>query len=149
MMKLALASLLVLTATASAGDSSWLLCKGVGELGKKGDVDKMYFAASLVEHRDGAEGRALEVALMKGTNVSSGSYKGDGDSVYSKQTLKVTQDNGKRIFFTGTGELPMSMKTFTLDGKLDSSFGADAKPSLVPFHAKLSCELLDDLAIGH
>lgn len=41
------------------------------------------------------------------------------------------------------------MTAFTLAGKLDITFGADPKARPARLDAKLACEPLDDLAIGH
>ena len=127
-------------AVAYAGDSTWLWCKGTATRGGT----KMFFAASLLEHRaaDG-ENRDLDVMLVYGANSASATIaRFDVDKPAKLATP------GK-VNFSGTAKLDGKMKTFTLDGKLDESFGAAAKPNMVAFSAKLTCETLDDLAIGH
>lgn len=51
--------------------------------------------------------------------------------------------------FTGTAMLSADFKTFTVKGTIDFTFGDDPKAKQVSFEAKLSCEQLDDQAIGH
>lgn len=54
-----------------------------------------------------------------------------------------------RIVFTGTGELATGHGAVTLAGTLDLDLGQRRKPTPVPVTATLTCEALDDLAIGH
>jgi hypothetical protein len=136
---------------AHAGDSTWLICKGISERGKP--VEKSHVVVSLLERR-GADGgsRDLSVTLIKGVHVNTGEIVGktlkDGDVTGKVAPLKLASAKGKPVF-TGTGELAKGMKTFTLKGSIDFAFGLDAKPTMEPFTAKLTCEVLDDLAIGH
>jgi hypothetical protein len=131
---------------AHAGDASWLLCKGVAEH----DGAKMYVAASLVEHRaaDG-ENRDLAVTLLKGANSASGNLLGKkvGDFAGKSTPLALT-GHGKTVW-KGKVVLANDFTTFAMDGSFDISFGTDRKAKLAPFTAKLTCETLDDLAIGH
>lgn len=53
------------------------------------------------------------------------------------------------VTFSGTAELATDLATFALNGTIDFTFGRDARAARVPFTAKLTCETLDDLAIGH
>ena len=45
--------------------------------------------------------------------------------------------------------LGAGMTSLDLEGTIDPAFGVDPKAKRVPFTAKLTCETLDDLAIGH
>jgi hypothetical protein len=142
---------LLLPATASAGDSTWLLCKGIGEHGAK-DVTKTHIVASLHEHR-GTGGRDLSVTLIYGVHLNRGDILGkslgkDADVIGKSAPLKLTSVASKgKVVFNGTGELAKDMKTFTLKGSLDGTYAQDPKPTMEPFAAKLACEVLDDLAI--
>ncbi|MBX3162825.1 MAG: hypothetical protein KF773_43085 [Deltaproteobacteria bacterium] len=143
--------------SAHAGDSTWLVCKGIAERGKKGDVTKSHIVASLHEHR-GADrsSRDLNVTLIYGVHVSRGDILG---STVDKKTgdvlgkavpvkLSATPAGGKPVeVFAGTADVAKDLKTFTLKGDIDFAFGLDPKPVRVPFAAKMTCELLDDLAI--
>lgn len=129
-----------------AGDATWLSCKGIATYGDKAPRSRMYLVASLVEHRaaDG-ESRDLDVTLIKGGHVSLGTIHGD-----QRGTLEVRNVTDKHpVTFTGTAQLTEDMKTFTLTGKLDLSFGYAPKEKPARLDAKLTCEALDDLAIGH
>lgn len=139
MRHLVVALCLCAPAVAHAGDSTWLWCKGIATRG----ATKTYFAASLLEHRanDGAT-RDLEVMLVYGANTASTTVaKYDIDKVSKLSTAAPVK-------FTGTLKLDPKMQTLTLTGKIDESFGGP-KPNLVAFSAKLTCDTLDDLAIGH
>ncbi len=139
MRSLVLVLCLCVPAVANAGDSSWLWCKGIATRG----ATKTFFAASLLEHRasDGAS-RDLEVMLVYGAKAATTTL-----SKYDAGKPAKLATKGP-VQFTGTAKLDEKMQTFTLDGKLDDTFGT-AKPNMVAFSAKLTCETLDDLAIGH
>lgn len=130
MWKLVALSLLI-ASSAEAHDSLWLLCKGDIGTGQ----DKITIVASLFEHREGADKRAVGVTLMFGDNVGRGELAGWSGP------LKVTHVEGKKAFFAGTGELNSTFDAFTLKGSLDSSFGDDAKKKLT---MKLACETIRD-----
>jgi hypothetical protein len=134
-------------ATASAGDSTWLLCKGVVTAG---GGDKQYVAASLLEHRaaDGSH-RDLDITFMKGAHVFTATLRGKaGDFEAGKVKLKIKQK--KRAIFDGTAQLTMASgaTTFDLDGKLDTAWG-QGKATNDAITGSLTCDELDDLAIGH
>ena len=134
-----------LSTVSYAGDATWLSCKGIATYGDK-PRSRMYLVASLVEHR-GADGasRDLDVTLIKGGHVSLGTIHGD-----QRGPLEVRNVTDKHpVTFTGTAQLTEDMKTFTLTGKLDITFGNDPKEKPARLDAKLTCETLDDLAIGH
>jgi hypothetical protein len=144
--KLVALAITILPTVAYAGDSTWLSCKGIATYGDKAPRSKMYLVASLLEHR-GADGasRDLDVTLLKGSNVSVGTIRGDQSGA-----LEVRNVVDKHpVTFTGTARLAEDMKTFTLAGKLDITFGSDPKAKPARLDAKLTCETLDDLAIGH
>ena len=136
--RLVLPLLIALPGVAHAGDSSWLVCKGIAT---RADY-KTYFVANVLEHRAGVDQRALSVTLVYGDHLARGEIT-DGSS------LRASEIASKRVVFAGTGKLSDDFKTFTLDGKLDGNFGALATPRMERFHAALACEQLDDLAIGH
>lgn len=143
-------SILATATPALASDSTWLLCKGTGVHGVKGDETKTNIVASLHEHR-AAGGRDLAVTLIYGVHVSTGDEQGktlgkDEDVVGKVAALKLATAK-KRTVFTGTGELATDMKTYTLKGKIDFTFGDDPKEPQVPFTAKLTCEQLDDASL--
>lgn len=137
-----------------AGDAAWLWCKGTADRGIKPNVVTTYFAASLLEHRAGrSDGglstRELSVTLVYGDHVGRGVIR-EADVDHVAGPLEVRNIEGKHaITFTGTGDLAFDLTTFTLKGKIDFSFGFDAKPTREPFVATMSCQQLDDLAIGH
>lgn len=146
----ALASLLLPLSTAYAGDSSWLLCKGTAEIGAK-DKTKTHLVASLHEHR-GAGGRDLSVTVIYGVHVSRGEILGksigkDEDVLGKTAPLKLVVVGKNKQTFKGTATLAQDMTSFTLDGSIDPTYGQAPKTAMEPVKAKLSCELLDDLAI--
>lgn len=144
--KLVALAITILPTIAYAGDATWLSCKGIATYGDKAPRSRMYLVASLLEHR-GADGasRDLDVTLLKGSNVSLGTIHGDQSGA-----LEVRNVIDKHpVSFTGTARLTEDMKTFTLTGKLDITFGSDPKAKPARLDAKLTCETLDDLAIGH
>jgi len=126
---------------AQAADSSWLVCKGIAT---HGDTQKTFFVANVLEHRYEAVKRALDVTLIYGANVSTGEV-----TDIAAGTLRATSVDNKHVVFVGTGKLSEGFKTFTLVGKIDFDFGGRDNPRMDRFTAKLSCEQLDDLAIGH
>lgn len=151
--KLMLGSVLVTLAASSAAyarDSAWLLCKGTGEHGTGADKEKTYLAASLLEHR-GTEDRDLGVTLIYGDHVMRGAIVGTKTVSFSGKAapLKLAHVDKKGNAFTGTAMLSADLKTFTLKGTIDFTFGDDPKAKQAPFEAKLACEQLDDQAIGH
>ncbi len=79
---------------------------------------------------------------MYGANASTTTLKKFDTGKAAKLSTKLP------VQFTGTAKLDDKMETFTLDGKLDAAFGG-TKPDVVAFRANLTCERLDDLAIGH
>ena len=132
---------MILSGAAHAADSSWLVCKGIAV---HGDKQQSYFVANVLEHRYQADKRALDVALIYGANIGTGEVT-DIDA----GTLRVADVANKHVTFIGTGTLSADFKTFTLAGKIDFNFGALANARMERFAAKLSCDELDDLAIGH
>ncbi len=150
MMKSVAFSLLVLTASAQAGDSSWLLCKGTAEIGAK-DKTKTHLVASLHEHR-GTGGRDLSVTVIYGVHVNRGEILGksigkDEDVLGKTAPLKLVVVGKNKQTFKGNATLAKDLTTFTLDGSIDPAYGQAAKAAMEPVKATLSCELLDDLAI--
>lgn len=148
MMKLTIA--LVLTATAAtsyAKDSTWLLCKGVGV---QADKTKTYIVASLLEHR-GVADRDLGVTVIYGDHVTRGAIVGKAAAPFSGKptALKLANVGKAGTAFTGTATLADDMTTFSLKGSIDFTFGDDPKAKPQGFEAKLTCEALDDAAIGH
>lgn len=148
---IALCTAAAVPSIAHAGDSTWLLCKGIGMQGAKPHVTKTYFAASLLEHR-GSDGssRDLGVTLMYGDHVNRGVIQGktSGDFQAKAVPFKAASTAGKSpTTFTGTAQLGKDMKSFTLTGNIDWTFGDDPKAERIPFTAKLTCETLDDLSI--
>jgi hypothetical protein len=143
---LAALAITTLSTVAHAADSTWLSCKGIATYGDKAPRSRMYLMASLLEHRaDDGVSRDLDVTLIKGAHVSLGTIHGD-----QRGTLELRDVIDKHpVMFTGTASLAENMKTFTLTGKLEVTFGFDAKAKPVRVDAKLTCEALDDLAIGH
>jgi hypothetical protein len=146
--RVAFGVLLASPTAAHAADSTWLLCKGIAD---KGGGAKSYLAANLLEHRNATgDGRDLDVTLLYGAHVMTGEILGKtGDFMVKPVALQVTEEvDGKRVvIFTGTGRLSSDMKTFTVAGKFDFTFGREPAPQ--PIMAKLRCEELNDLAIGH
>ena len=132
-MRIVLALAILTASTASyAGDSNWLLCKSTG---------KEALVASLFEHRnDAGDGRALSVTLIRGDHVTRGDIANLEDK---PAALEVVEIGAKLPMFKGTGQLPNDMKTFTIKGKLDKSFGTDPKAKLEAFTAKLSCSSMN------
>jgi hypothetical protein len=130
---------------AFARDSAWLVCKGVGTH----DKEKSYFVASLLEHRSASgSDRDLEVALIYGVHIAHGAIV--AKPFESKaQAVKLATVDTKKTAFTGTALMSEDFKTFTLKGQLDFTFGDDPKAKTEAFDAKLTCEQLDDQAIGH
>jgi hypothetical protein len=149
------AAILVLTLmspAAYAGDSVWLWCKGTGDQGTATPPKRTYLGASLLEHR-GATGdhRDLAVTLVYGDHVSRGAIIGQhaGEWLGKPTALVASNLSGKpSVTFTGTAELAKDMRSFTLKGSIDTSFGSDPKSKPIAYVAKLTCETLDDLAIG-
>ena len=142
-----------ITATATpalARDSTWLLCKGIGTHGAGNDQEKTYIAASLLEHR-GAADRDLGVTLIYGDHVARGAIVGTQKVQFiGKATaLKLANIGKKTTAFTGTALLANDMTSFTLKGTIDFTFGDDPKAKPLPFEAKLACDELDSMAIGH
>lgn len=134
---------------AVAGDSSWLWCKGFGDQGAKAPLTRTFFAASILEHRSAkGDTRDIGVTLVYGDHVSRGVIS-DADSDRPGKLTAKSVTGKQAVTFTGTGTLAMDLRTFTVTGKIDFDFGDVAKPTFVPFVAKLECEKLDDLSIGH
>ena len=141
-------ALLVLAATATpalARDSTWLLCKGVGTHGAANDKEKIYIAASLLEHR-GAADRDLGVTMIYGDHVTRGAIVGTEKAQFigKATTLNLSNVDKKGTAFTGTALLGNDMKSFALKGTIDFTFGDDPKAKQEPFEAKLACEELDN-----
>jgi hypothetical protein len=134
-----------------AADSTWLVCKGTAALGTGKNVQRVYLAASLVEHRSAiGDTRDLTIALLRGAHVGGGEIRGQtaGDWLGKATKLEVTSLVGKgRVVFTGTAQLSTDMKSFELAGTFDPAFGLDPKGKRETLAAKLTCETLDDLAI--
>ena len=145
MMKLALAFVMILAGTASAKDSTWLLCKGVAT---HGDGTKTYVVASLLEHR-GAADRDLDVTLIYGAHTARGAIVGTAKAPFLGKATAVKLASKRPATFAGTLALATDMTSVALDGKLDDTFGDDAKAKPTTMTAKLACEVLDDAAIGH
>ena len=146
-------ALIVLAATATpalARDSTWLLCKGIATHGAGADRETTYIAASLLEHR-GAADRDLGVTVIYGDHVTRGAIVGTEKAQFlGKATaLKLVSVDKNTNVFTGTALLASDMRWFTLKGTIDFTFGDDPKEKQVPFEAKLQCEKLDSVAIGH
>jgi hypothetical protein len=143
---------LLIPVTSYAGDSTWLLCRGIAEHGAGADRQKTHMVASLHEHRGAkGDGRDLSVTLIYGDHVGRGEVigKDGGDEVGKQVPVKLSSIDGKkRPVFTGTSELAQDMNTVTLTGSIDWTFGQDAKAKMVPFSGKLNCKQLDDQAIG-
>ncbi|HEY4240660.1 MAG TPA: hypothetical protein VGM88_12650 [Kofleriaceae bacterium] len=133
---LAVIGLLLLPRIASAADSSWLVCKGVAVVGG----DKEYVVASILEHRgdDGAS-RDLDVVLLKGANVAKGDVLGKRVGDVTGRSVPLELFTEKKSVWKGTIAVPDAFNEATLDGRYHGE----------KFHAKLSCEVLDDLGIGH
>lgn len=133
---------------ATAGDASWLWCKGVLTLA---DGSKTYLGASLVERRAGdGQHRDLDVRLVRPQRAWTAVLRGaKGDFAQQPVALKVTQ--GKRAIFAGTARLTFTAGTpvtLALDGKVDALWGeGKARPTAAT--GTLTCDELDDLAIGH
>lgn len=143
MMKLTIALVLAATtATSYAKDSTWLLCKGVGE---QADKTKTYIVASLLEHRSPTD-RDLGVTVIYGDHVTRGVLHG---TPFTGKELNLANVGKPGTAFTGTATLSDDMKTFALKGSIDFAFGDDPKGKPQAFTAKLACEALDDAAIGH
>lgn len=147
---LAALSILLHTGVARAGDSSWLLCKGVAEIGAK-EKTKTHLVASLHEHR-GTGGRDLSVTVIYGVHVNRGDILGksigkDEDVLGKTAPLKLVVVGKNVQTFKGTATLAQDLTTFTLAGSIDPTYGQAGKRAMEPVTAKLSCELLDDLAI--
>lgn len=144
---LALILVLGTSGTAAARDSSWLICKGVGQHGKKGDQTKYSFVVSAHEHRSpSGNGRETSLVFIFGEHVSRGTLTDN-----KNKSLKLTSIEDKHpVVFTGSGQMPDDLKTLTLTGDLDMSFGADAKTSTAPLTVKLTCEeQADDTSLNH
>jgi hypothetical protein len=153
LVSLCIASSIVTAAGVShAADSSWLVCKGVADRGTKSSLEHVYLAANLFEHRGaGGDTRDLGVTLLKGDHVGRGDIIGKraGDFTQKAVALTVKSVIGKHeIAFTGTAQVAEDLSTITLVGKADVWMGDNGKPKLIPIVATLTCETLDDLAIG-
>jgi hypothetical protein len=144
-------AVLILAATASpalAKDSTWLVCKGIATHGTGADADKTFFVANVLEHRaPSGSDRELRVSLIYGDRVSRGVIaKAESGKAGKLETRNVDGKHG--VIFTGTAQLDDAMSSFAITGTLDDTYG-DAKPDRHPLTATLSCEALDDQAIGH
>lgn len=140
-----IAACLASSATAMAGDSAWLVCKGKAEHGAT--KQREFIVVSALEHR-GADGgsRNLTMTLLKGANVASSDVN-DKKHPFVDKPAAVTFKTAKgRVVVSGTATLANDFKTLLLDGKLDPAYGTASKSTLEPFTAKLGCEQLDDLA---
>jgi hypothetical protein len=144
---LALTAIAAAASPALAKDSTWLVCKGVAEHGAAPDADKTFFVANVLEHRaPSGSDRELRVTLIYGDRASRGVIaKAEPNKAGKLETRDV---DGKRgVIFSGTGQLDEAMTSFAITGKLDETYG-DAKPDRRPLRATLTCEALDDQAIG-
>ena len=137
-----LAIVVALSSVAYAGDATWLLCKGVMS---GADIGKRYVVVNLVEHRADA-GRAVDVMFQMGMSIANGQV---ADAAFNGATGKLSVTLDKHAIFAGTSKLSQNMKTLELAGKFDFNWGAGDKPSNSAVTAKLTCDNLDDLAIGH
>jgi hypothetical protein len=126
-----------------AGDSSWLVCKGIGERGAKADRHKRHVLVSAFEHRGSADTRDLSVTLVWADHVSRGTAK----NVTTKPLALTTRTvEGKRsVMFAGKVTVAKDLSAITLNGVLDGV--GDGKR--LAFDAQLSCEILDDASIDH
>jgi len=121
---------------ALAADSTWLLCKGIAEVGKP--ATKVHLAISAFEHRDPTTGadRGLDVTILRGSHVSRAMIK-------KLETGKPIKFSAKPIAgsvpIAGKLTLSIDMTKLTITGTLDKD----------PLTATFTCETLDDLAIGH
>ena len=143
-------AIITTSSLAYARDSTWLLCKGIGEHGAGGDKTKTHIVVNLLEHRaPTGDSRDLSVTLIYGAHVNVGEMIGKKGEFFGKAApLTVSNIAAKpRVTFSGTGELATNTRSFTLKGSIDPTFGMDPKQPLVPFSVKLVCEELDDMAI--
>ena len=145
---LALALVAAAATPALGKDSTWLLCKGTAVHGSTTDTAQTYFVANVLEHRaPNGRDRELRVTLIYGDRVSRGVVANAEPGKAGK--LETRAVDGKRgVIFSGTAQLDDSMSSFSISGKLDETYG-DAAPDRKPLSAQLSCEALDDQAIGH
>jgi hypothetical protein len=128
---------------AHAGDSTWLLCKGVADF----DGKKMYVVASVLERRDADEdSRDLDVSFLKGANEATGTLLGKNGDFMGKSTALELKTKGK-LAWKGSVTLGKDFKTFAMTGTQDMGWGTTKLDTKMT--AKLTCEALDDLAIGH
>ena len=152
-LSIAIATAVLATSTlADARDSAWVLCKGIVDPGA--GHAKSYLVASLLEHRsDNGASRDLAVTVLYGDHVARGAIlnSDDGFTDGRARPVKLTTVGTKTShpIFTGTVALTSDMKSVAMVGSLDEDYGDAAKPSLVQVTAKLACEQLDDMAIGH
>jgi hypothetical protein len=140
MLRLSILIVLASSGIASARDSTWLLCRGIGEHGG----DKSHVVASLHEHRaaNGTD-RDVSIMLIYGEHVVNGTVANTAGTGKA-ETVKLSTLEGKRVVvFTGTSALAKDMHAVTLAGSIDWSFGA-TKQKPVAFSAKLTCDELDD-----
>jgi hypothetical protein len=146
------AAVLATSNIASARDSMWLVCKGIVDPGA--GHDKSYLVASLYEHRsESGASRDLAVTVIYGDHVAKGAIldSADGFTDGKARPVKLATVGVKTShpIFTGTLALTSDVKSVSLVGSLDAYYGDAAKPSLEQVTAKLVCQQLDDMAIGH
>jgi len=140
---------LCLASPSFAGDSTWLVCKGVAGYGPDTQRDKMHLVVSALEHRAASgDKRDLSITVLRGDHQSRGVVRNVEEGKPGKLGAKALGGN-QRVTIDGRLTLASGMASIDLDGTIDPSFGADAKAKRVPFAAKLTCETLDDQAIGH
>ena len=134
--------LLGLARPSHANDSTWLVCKGIASPG----ATKMHLVVSAIEQRaaNGSD-RDLSLTIMRGDHVS----RAVATKIETGKPRAFTARRGKHVTIDGRVTLASDMSTLALDGTIDPSFGIDAKQARASFTAKLACETLDDLAIGH
>ena len=139
------ASFLLVSEVAHAGDSVWMTCEGVAK-GK--GYKQMHLVANVLEHR-GADGdsRVADVAILHGSNLATGAFKTD-DETRSAVTLSLPSDSHTRVF---TGDATLNLmrdnRSFAIKGKLDLNFGVGSAQQ-VAIDVTFRCHELDDDAIG-
>jgi len=135
---LALGALLV-AGRAEAKDSLWLTCRATTNA-------EGVLVANVLERRsdDGAH-RSLDVALIKGANIMTGTVANTDE----KRIVTLRYAKNKGAAFAGRAELRLATEgkgpdRLMLDGNLDGYFrGLDAG-KMVPVKLELRCETLED-----
>jgi hypothetical protein len=148
MIRLSILIVLASSGIAFARDSTWLLCRGTGEHGTGADKQRTHVVASLHEHRaaNGTD-RDVAITLIYGDHVIKGTVASSAGTGKAEAVKLSTLEGKRAVVFTGTSALAQDMHAITFAGSIDWTFGAANK--LVPFSAKLTCDELDDQAIGH